>query len=90
MLKIKRLFRRLRYVFMLRSLSWKYESCRDCGHCFRLVWSVKDGIWNEVMGNGDGILCLDCFIERADMKGIYLKKEYFDIEIFIPSNNLLI
>ena len=65
---IKRLYRRLKYFFLFRNLTWPYESCTDCGHCFRLVWSVKDEIWNEVMGNDNGILCLDCFIERAENK----------------------
>lgn len=81
---VKRLLRRIKYVFLFRSLTWKNESCSDCGHCFRLVWSVRDDIWEEVMGSGDGILCLDCFVERATKKGIALKKEYFDIEIFLP------
>lgn len=81
---LRRLFRRVKYVFLFRSLSWKYESCQDCGHCFRLVWSVKDDIWNKVMGNGNGILCLDCFVERAEKMGIALKEEDFKIEIFLP------
>jgi hypothetical protein len=83
-LVIKRFIRRFKYIFMFRSLSWKYESCRDCGHCFRLVWSVNDEVWNEVMGNGDGILCLDCFVERAIKKNVKLSKDNFNIEIFLP------
>lgn len=80
---IKRILRRIKYVFLFRSLGWVNESCQDCGHCFRLVWSVKDEIWNEVMGSGDGILCLDCFIERAESKGIPIKEEDFEIKIFL-------
>lgn len=83
---IKRILRRLKYVFMFRSLSWKYESCTDCGHCFRLVWSVKDAIWNEVMGSGDGILCLDCFVERSVKKGVRLSDNDFEIKTFLPDD----
>lgn len=83
-LSIKRIIRRIKYVFLFRNLSWKYESCQDCGHCFRLVWSVRDEIWNKVMGNDSGILCLDCFIERAEKKGISIKDEDYDIRLFIP------
>ena len=83
-LVIKRLYRRLKYVFLFRSLTWRYESCTDCGHCFRLVWSVKDEIWNKVMGNGNGILCLDCFVERAKKMGVEISKYDFEIKIFLP------
>lgn len=83
-LSIKRILRRIKYVFLFRSLSWKYESCTDCGHCFRLVWSVDDEIWNKVMGSGDGILCLDCFIDRAEKMGIRLDSKNFNIKIFLP------
>jgi hypothetical protein len=81
---IKRLIRRLKYAFLFRDLFWKYESCQDCGHCFRLVWSVKDEIWDKVMGSGDGLLCLDCFISRAEKKKVPLSKEDFDIAVFLP------
>ncbi len=83
-LSIKRIFRRIKYVFLFRSLFWKFESCQDCGHCFRLIWSVKDEIWKRVMGSDNGILCLDCFVERALKKKIELSKNDFDIEIFLP------
>jgi len=85
-LKIKRILRRLKYVFLFRSLSWKYESCTDCGHCFRLVWSVKDEIWEEVMGDGNGILCIDCFVERAVKKRISLFEHHFEIKMFLPDD----
>lgn len=86
-LSIKRILRRIKYVFLFRSLSWKYESCKDCGHCFRINWSVKDEIWEKVMGvsdGGGGSLCIDCFIERAEKKGIYIKDEDYGIRLFIP------
>lgn len=87
-ISFRRIFRRIKYVFLFRGMSWKYESCQDCGHCFRLVWSVKDYIWRAVTGDKDGglenILCLDCFVDRATKKGVAIKEEDFDIEIFLP------
>lgn len=84
---IKRIIRRIKYVFLFRSLEWKYESCVDCGHCFRINWTVRDEIWEKVMNvydGGGGSLCITCFIERAKNKNIILKKDYFNINVFLP------
>ena len=83
-LPIKRILRRIKYVFLFRSIFWKYESCQDCGHCFRLVWSVSDHIWKKVVDDtGGGTLCIDCFIERAEKKKIALKESHFNVKVFI-------
>lgn len=84
---IKRILRRIKYIFLFRNLTWRYESCIDCGHCFRINWTVKDEIWKKVMNisnDGGGSLCITCFIERAKRKNIILEKEHFDIDIFLP------
>jgi len=74
---------------MFRSLSWVYEFCKDCGHCFRIVWSVKDDMWEKVTGaadGGGGSLCLDCFVEKAEKKGIKVTEEDFTVNVFIPED----
>ena len=63
-MRLKRLFRRLRYLF--RDLDWPYESCIDCGRVFRIAWSVRNKVWRRVVGGPHaGCLCLDCFLVRA-------------------------
>jgi hypothetical protein len=84
-LVLKRIFRRIKYIFLFRNLFWVNESCKDCGHCFRIAWLVKDEIWEKVMNDKNGgSLCIDCFIERAEKKNIELSKEDFNIEVFLP------
>lgn len=85
-LVLKRIFRRICYVLCIRELlTWPYESCERCGHCFRLCWSVKDNKWIEVMGHEEGCLCIDCFIELAYKKGIFIQKSDIErIEVFNP------
>jgi len=66
---------------------WEYESCDDCGKCFKICWGVKDNLWKQVMNRDDelgGSLCVDCFIIRANKKRIELRQEDFTLEIFNP------
>ena len=75
----KRRFKnKIKYLFNLHSLLWENESCMDCGHCFRIAWTIKDDVWMRVMGNGGGCLCLDCFIERAERKGVQVVASDFE------------
>ncbi|MDD5649302.1 MAG: hypothetical protein PHF86_02610 [Candidatus Nanoarchaeia archaeon] len=85
---VKRVLRRIKYVFILKDLiNWEYESCKRCGHCFRLLWSVKDELWRKVTGSvddGGGSLCVDCFIELALQKNIKISNDDILIELFNP------
>lgn len=66
----------------MRNLDWEYESCIDCGRGFRVLWSVKDELWQKVRGvpnDGGGSLCVGCFVERAEKKGIHITREDFEI-----------
>lgn len=90
---IKRLLRRIRFIFIDRTMfSWEYESCKHCGKCFRINWQVKDEIWNKVAGVTDGSggsLCIDCFINIAEDKGIKINDTMFEhISIFLPNNGV--
>lgn len=79
----KRILRRVKYVFDLRELlNWKYESCENCGHCFKVCWTAEDKNWVEVYGNDGGCLCIDCFVERARRKGVKPKIE--SMQVFNP------
>lgn len=44
------------------------EDCGRCRECGRNVhdFKVPDWLWNKVWGNPGGILCYDCFANRAD------------------------
>ena len=46
------------------------EDCARCEDCGRNVhdFSVPDDLWQQVYGSNDGILCYDCFCNRADEK----------------------
>lgn len=85
---VKRLFRRLKYILQFKEMiTWKYESCKNCGHCFKVCWSVKDSLWRSVMGvsdSGGGSFCVDCFIERARNKHINIMKNDITMELFTP------
>jgi hypothetical protein len=91
MMILKRLWRRVTWLFIyqwktITLKKWPYESCKKCGKVFRTVWQVEDSYWNKVIGSSDGggILCLDCFIEKANDQGIFIPKEAIKIEIFQP------
>lgn len=83
---VKRIFRRIRFAFQWQELlSWPYESCERCGHCFRVCWSANNKKWREVYGSESGCLCVDCFIELANKRGIKLDSSSIErIEIFNP------
>lgn len=85
-LVFKRIIRRIKYVFNLHEiLTWSFESCEKCGHCFKLMWSIKNEKWIKVMGTDNGCLCIDCFIEIAKKKNIKITQNDFEtIEIFNP------
>lgn len=84
----KRILRRLRFAFRWKELlNWEYESCERCGHCFKICWSARDQKWVEVYGSDDGCLCIDCFVELAEERGISVEPE--DIErmglfVYVP------
>jgi len=86
---IRRVIRRLKYIFIGR-YDWDFESCIDCGHCFHINWTVRDELWNKVMNvddGGGGSLCVDCFVDRALNKKIFLKNNDFILNIFVPNQD---
>jgi len=86
-LVIRRLWRRLKWLLSMRRITWEYESCIVCGRSFRIGWDVRDHIWQAVMDVKDGSggsLCVDCFVERAEAKGVKFKSDDFDMYIFTP------
>jgi len=86
-----RIFRYIRYFFIYyikQAIKWRYESCKMCGRGFRINWSVENYIWKQVMGVKDetgGSLCIDCFMLKAEKKGIILKKEDVELDLFYPN-----
>lgn len=46
-------------------------------------------MWEKVTGaadGGGGSLCLDCFVEKAEKKGIKVTEEDFTVNVFIPED----
>ncbi len=83
---VRRFGRKLRNLFSFRSWGWEYESCEDCGTCYRVLWATTNEKWAEVMGDADtpGAFCPTCFIERAEERGVVLSQNDFTFEIFQP------
>lgn len=84
---ILRIIRRIQYIprFIIESFTWEYESCKICGNSFRIRWQVKDELWYKVMNVKDetgGSLCLDCFIKKAESKGIIIDRCDVEMELF--------
>lgn len=61
-------------------LEWPYERCKSsrcCGRRVNVGFIVDDDVWKQVVGNPDTIVCLTCFDEMAQEKG--LKYEIRDV-----------
>lgn len=83
---IKRIWKRFKYAFQWKELlTWEYESCDNCGHCFKVCWDAEDGIWIFVNGAENGCLCIDCFVEKAKKQGFMIDQSHINrMEIFNP------
>ena len=57
----------------LSFLDAQYERCRDCGRTYKMVWLASDELWMKIWGGENGLLCPDCFTERCDKLGIFIK-----------------
>jgi len=81
---IKRFLTRIKYLpqFIIQSIKWPYETCQRCGNAYCLIWSVSDGLWNDVIGEKEGLMCIDCFIKEAIKKGIKITDDDFIIKPF--------
>jgi hypothetical protein len=92
---LMRLMRRVKWLIVhqwntLTLRQWPYESCKRCGKTFHLVWNVEDRYWREVMGvldDSGGSLCLDCFIECAERRGINVPSKSISLKVFMPKED---
>ncbi len=50
------------------------EHCFKCGRGYLTVWQTTDKIWELITGikDGSGLMCMDCFDQEAQKKGITL------------------
>lgn len=85
---IKRFFRRLINSFRFKEMwQWKYESCVRCGSCYRITYHLRNSTWNEIKGNENGCLCMDCLLILAQEKNITLDDKTIDgLFLFDPDN----
>lgn len=56
---------------------WDGESCDMCGRCYRFFYEVKNEVWMKINNTDKGCLCLECLIEKANRKGIEIRKADF-------------
>ena len=79
-----RLFRRIKHslFFIIKCFTYGYETCDRCGVGYRLLWQVKDEIWNSVFDTECGCYCPTCFIEIAENKNIFIKESDIIIKPF--------
>lgn len=65
---------------------WEFESCDRCGNTFRSIWETTSMQWKAVTGNknGGGCYCFDCFIKKAEIKGIKIFPQEIKIKPFQP------
>jgi len=56
---------------------WFYEVCKKCHRNQRLIWSVKDSVWKDVVPKKfySRVLCLECFLEFASKKKIIVTQD---------------
>lgn len=75
---------------MVADGSWKYETCSACGINQRIAWSVKNELWNKVADEEEGnrMLCLECFLQRADRKNIKVPKASFTFLGWMGTNDI--
>jgi hypothetical protein len=77
--KIERFISKIKYILQFREMwSWPYESCDNCGKCYRMVYRIKDETWLKINEKDGGCLCVDCLLSIAQRKKIS-----FSIEDFI-------
>ena len=58
--------------FVIHPLFGGTEICEDCGRGY-VLWQADEALWREVMGEGAGLWCPDCFERRCEEKGIIIK-----------------
>ena len=54
------------------------EICQNCGKKYLTVWQAPDWLWEKVMGRESGLLCMNCFDEKAREEGFGL---YWQCEV---------
>lgn len=84
---LKRIYRRIKYIpkFIKESFTYEYETYQECGNAFRIMWHVKDEIWNKVTktdDGGGGSYCVDCFIKEAEKQNIKINQEDINLKLF--------
>ncbi len=81
--------RRITHIpsFIKECFKWEYETCQKCGTAYRLLWHVKNEIWDKVTNTSNysgGCYCVDCFIKKAEKQGIEINPEDISIRPFYP------
>jgi hypothetical protein len=60
---------------------WKYERCKHCGVDNHIGFQAQEQLWSAVVRGEYNVLCLNCFLHLAFMRGIAVSEE--DIKMFV-------
>lgn len=85
---LRRFFNRLKPLLRFSEIwDWDYESCERCGACFKLAYTFRDDLWLVLYGSEDGCLCLNCALEKAINKGVFIAPADFEwLSLFYGDN----
>ena len=62
---------------------WKYEVCGICKREQRIAWAINNEIWFKVMGENKLVVCLECFLKKAEERKIKVKVDDLTFFSFI-------
>ena len=49
------------------------EFCHECGRLVGVIWTATDEMWARVTGKDEGVLCIQCFDNKAAVARILLR-----------------
>ena len=58
---------------LLARVTLVMEFCHTCGRDVGVVWTAPDALWEDLVGDPGGVLCVDCFDELAAGAGLFVR-----------------
>lgn len=50
-----------------------HEFCDRCGSQVGVIWRAPDGLWKQIAGKPDGVLCVKCFDDLCARHGLLIR-----------------
>lgn len=64
---------RLRSIWHHVIKGYRYEVCGQCGRPVDVVWEAPTELWQEVMGDPRGLICIPCFDGELEQRGLFAR-----------------